>query len=121
MDTLSAFMIGEMNRGKDKMVFDWDKAVKLILENDWKNCGAGLSSDFEWTAGHILVDGKPYNNDYTYLASTWATPQLIVYGDKDDGVFEYEDVIDCYIMKSETEYDHDTKFPEHLTKLFDKV
>lgn len=30
MNTLSAFAMGAANRGKELMVFDWDKAAKLI-------------------------------------------------------------------------------------------
>lgn len=118
MDSMLAFSRGEANRGKPQMVFDWDKAVKIILENGYKNCGAGLDSDFEYTAGMILVEGKPYDEDYTYLASTWATPQLIIYSDSDSGIDDYEEVIDCYIMDSETTYNYGTKFPEHLKELF---
>lgn len=118
MDSMLAFARGEANQGKPQMVFDWDKAVKIILANGYKNCGAGLDSDFEYTAGMILVDGKPYDEDYTYLASTWATPQLIIYSDYDGGIDDYEEVIDCYIMDRETTYHSDTEFPEHLKELF---
>lgn len=116
MDTMQAFAMGQANRGKEMMVFDWDKAVKIIKERGLKNCGAGLESDFEWTAGMILIDGKPVTDDYTYLASTWATPQLIIYSDKDDGLFEYEETIDCWINSSETSYNSETTFPDHLAK-----
>lgn len=105
--------MGAMNSEKELMVFDWDKAVELIKENNYKNCGAGLDGDFEWTAGDILVNGKPHTEDYTYLSSTWAKPQLIVY-DEDGDFF----TIDCFLMKSKTSYDAYTKFPEHLIKKF---
>lgn len=121
MLTEQAYMkakIAESNGNKHK-VFDWDKAVRVIKENGYKNCGAGLGQDFEWTAGMILVDGVPYLEDYTYLSSNWATPQLIVYSSKDDGLFSYEEVIDCYIMSDETTYGASTQFPEHLIKLFE--
>ena len=123
MDTMQAFAIGQANRGKDLMVFDWDKAVKIIKERGLKNCGAGLESDFEWTAGMILVDGKPVTDDYTYLASTWTTPQLIVYPDEytdQDGLYDYEETIGCWIKGSETSYDSGTVFPPHLIKEFNK-
>ena len=29
MDTLKAFAMGDANRGKEQMVFDWDKAASL--------------------------------------------------------------------------------------------
>lgn len=51
----------------------------------------------------ILEDGKPCTNSYTYLASTWATPQIEI-----DGEF-----IDCYRMESEVPgWDSGTKWPE---------
>lgn len=119
MDSIEAFKMGEANRGKDLMVFDWDKAVQIIKDKGLRNCGAGLDSDFEWTAGMILVDGKPYTDDYTYLASTWATPQLIVYSDNEnEGIYDYIETIDCYIMENETNYNSDTKFPDHLKQQF---
>lgn len=118
MDSMSAFARGEANRGKPQMVFDWDKAVKIILANGYKNCGAGLDSDYEYTAGTILFEGNTYDEDCTYLASTWAKPQLIIYSDPHSGLYEYEEVIDCYIMDNETTYHSGTKFPEHLKELF---
>lgn len=110
---MQAFANGEANRSKELMVFDWGKAVDLINENRYKNCGAGLESDFEWTAGNILSDGKPVIDDYAYLASTWATPQLIVYSDNGEYIL---DEIDCFVMQSQTSWDADTKFPEDQQK-----
>lgn len=118
MDTMSAFTIGQANQGKPLMVFDWDKAVSIIKANGYKNCGAGLQFDFEWTAGMILVDGKPYTDDYTYLASTWATPQLIIYSDDNDGIEDYEETIDCWSYANDVPYSSETKFPEHLIEQF---
>ena len=116
MDTMTAFAMGEANRGRERMVFDWDKAVSIIQERGLKNCGAGLESDFEYTAGSILVDGVPVTEDYTYLASNWATPQLIIYSNKDDGYFDYEETVDCWVRENATSYNGSTKFPEHLIK-----
>ena len=76
MDTLSAFALGDANRDKPLMVFDWDKAAKLIKESGAKEASAGLAGDWEWTGGNILLNGKPYMDSYTYLASTWAEPEL---------------------------------------------
>lgn len=102
MDTMSAFIMGEMNRGKELMVFDWDKAARIIKERKATSASAGLRGDWEWTGGTILKDGKPDFDSYTYLASTWATPELEIDGE----------IIECYIMKRKTEWDSDTKWPQ---------
>lgn len=95
MDTLAAFAMGHANRGKELKVFDWEKAARIIRERNAKEASAGLSGDWEWTGGEILRNGKPVPREetYTFLASTWATPELEVDGD----------VVDCYRMQSETE------------------
>ena len=105
MDTMSAFVIGEANRGKEPMVFDWEKAARRIKEVKPSIASAGLNSDWEYTGGKIYKDGKPISRDdtYVYLASTWATPELNMDGE----------VEDCYRMKGETpEWDADTYWPE---------
>ncbi len=74
MDTISAFAMGMANRSKESMVFDWDKAAKLIKERQPNSAEAGLSGDWGCTGGEIYRDGEPILNSYTFLASTWATP-----------------------------------------------
>lgn len=102
MNTTAAFAMGRMNRGHELMVFDWDKAARLIREYQPKYADAYLYSDREWTGGTIYIDNKPVFDDYTYLASTWATPMLDM-----DGVD-----IECYKMQHEVpEWDSDTKWP----------
>ena len=93
MDTLTAFAMGEANRGKPHMVFDWNKAASRIVETGAQKASAGLHGDWEYTGGEILRGGKPVPADdtYVYLASTWATPELELDGD----------VEDCYIMESD--------------------
>lgn len=102
MNSLAAMEIGKANRGKELMVFDWDKAARLIRERGATEAQAGLESDWEWTGGTIFDDGKPDTNSYTYLASTWATPQLEI----------DNDIVDCFRMRSDTEeWDAHTKWP----------
>ena len=104
MDSLTAYAIGQANRCKESMVFDWEKAARLIKERCAKTASAGLAGDWEYTGGEILADGKPVPKDdaCVYLASTWATPQLEVDGD----------IVDCYRMASETPgWDSDTYWP----------
>ena len=112
METMLAMMMGEMHRGNEPMVFDWAKAAKLIKEKNPQFVMAGLKDDWEWTGGEIFVDGEVIKNDYTYLQSTWAIPQIMI----DD------EIIDCYVMSSERpEWNAETLWPEEaLDILFGK-
>lgn len=105
MDTLSAFARGEANRGKPVMVFDWDKAAELIRERKPSVASAGLRSDWEWTGGDIYRDGAPITRDeeYTYLASTWARPELSLDGE----------IVECWRYRDDTPgWDAETTWPE---------
>lgn len=102
MDSISAFAMGDANRGREEMVFDLDKAARLIVERNATHASAGLRSDWDWTGGDIFRDGQIVTDDYTYLASTWATPEIDIDGD----------VIDCFRMESETPgWNSGTKWP----------
>lgn len=114
MDSMSAFAMGQMSRDQPLMVFDWDKAAKIIREQGATHAGAGLSGDWEYTGGTILEGGKPVPRDetYTYLASTWATPELEIDG-------EY---IDCFRMQSESPgWGSDTYWPESALAILNAV
>lgn len=103
MDSSKAFCLGMASRDKPVMVFDWDKAARLIKERGAREASAGLRDDWEWTGGTIYADGKPDTDSYTYLASTWAVPELDIDGE----------VLDCYVMKDERpDFDSDTKWPK---------
>jgi hypothetical protein len=104
MDTMTAFAMGMANKDKEMMVFDWEKAARVIVELQVKNAQAGLAGDWEYTGGNILANGEvvPSDETSTYLASTWAAPELCI-----DGV-----TIDCYRMCSETPgWDAETYWP----------
>lgn len=106
MDSMKAFALGASAKaaGATHRVFDWDKAAQLIRERGAKEAVAGLSSDLEWTAGPILDNGKPVTDSYTYLASNWATPVLII----DDG-----EEVDCWRHIGDSPgWDSGTKWPE---------
>lgn len=45
MDTLRAFAFGYATRGNEQMVFDWDKAARLILDSGVDEASAGLRDD----------------------------------------------------------------------------
>ena len=102
MDTFSAFAMGQANQGRELMVFDWDKAATLIKERGAQKASAGLSGDWEYTGGCIWDNGKPAD-DYTYLSSTWATPEIEIDGE----------IIECFRMQSEVpDWGSDTKWPQ---------
>jgi hypothetical protein len=110
MDTLQAFAMGEANKGKELKVFDWIKAAELIKANPQATIRAGLASDWEYTGGTIWEDGEK-QDDYTYLASTWATPEIEIDGE----------TFDCFKMASETpNWDADTKFPPEFWEVLNK-
>ena len=95
--------MGQANRGKELMVFDWNKAAEIIRERKPERACAGLQSDWEWTGGTIYENGKIVTDDYTFLSSTWAVPELEVDGE----------IIACYKMKHEVPgWDSDTKWPK---------
>lgn len=103
MDSSKAIKMGMLNRGKEMMVFDWLKAARIIKERKPKKVMAGLRDDWEYTGGMIYEDGHvPLPDDLMYLASTWAVPELNVDGD----------IVECYIMKSQTNWDAETYWPE---------
>jgi len=112
MNTTQAFIMGELNRGKELMVFDWVKAAQIIKKRKAKNAAAGLSQDWEYTGGEILRNGMviPKEETYTYLASTWATPGLEIDGE----------IIPCYKMQSETNgWGAETYWPPEALKILE--
>lgn len=58
MKDAEAFAMGMMNLGKELMVFDWDKAARIIKERRPIRAGAGLRDDWENTGGVIFADRK---------------------------------------------------------------
>jgi len=107
MDTLTAFAMGEANRGKPSMVFDWDKAARLIREQGAVRASAGLAGDWDWTGGLILSNGipVPQENTYTFLASTWATPELEIDGQ----------TVDCWLYTDK--WDSGTYWPDSARQI----
>ena len=100
--------MGEATKNRPRMVFDWEKAARLIKERNATEARAGLSGDWEYTGGTIFADGKPDMESYTYLASTWATPELEIDGER----------MDCFRMESDVPgWDEVTKWPESALML----
>ena len=105
MNFLAAFAMGTANRDKELMVFDWDRAAEIIKARKAHSASAGLSRDWGATSAVIFYDGKPTppGDPDTYLASTWARPELCVDGK----------TFGCFKMQSETPgWDAETYWPE---------
>lgn len=88
------------SQGKKQMAFDWDIAAKIIKEKlklhpDLK-AEAGLQGDWDYTGGVIFENGKPTNEDYTFLSSNWAKPTLILEWDGRE-----QEETECSIEESE--------------------
>lgn len=112
MDSMLAFAIGEANRGKEQMVFDWDRAAAIIAERKPSLARAGLSRDWEYTGGTIWSNGRPVRDSGTYLASTWATPELEVDGE----------TVACFRMASEVPgWDCHTVWPESALAIVNPI
>lgn len=109
MDTFLAIAINKSTPDGNEKVFDWDKAAKIIKERKPETASAGLAEDWAWTGGLIYENGKPVKNEYTFLASRWATPVLILDGEE----------IDCYQPEGYHGWDADTKWPESALKILD--
>ena len=102
-----AFAMGIMNCGRELMVFDWNKAARIIKERKPIRAGAGLRDDWENTGGEIFANGTVVKNVYTYLASTWDIPELALAFE--DGS---QETMDCYKMQSEVpKWGAATKWP----------
>lgn len=111
MDTMEAYARGQASRGNVPKVFDWDKAARIIRERGATHAIAGLAEDFDWTGGPILRDGKRLCGDetYTFLASSWATPVLVI----DD------EEIECWIQTTDTKWDAYTQWPESAVAIME--
>lgn len=109
MDTMKVFARGEASKDNKVMVFDWDKAARLIRKHKPRVAEAGLQADWEGTGGVIFENGKPVTDSYTYLASAWAAPQIELDGEAQD----------CFVMRSKTKWDSGTKWPKSALALLE--
>ena len=92
-----------INCGNTEKVFDYDKAAEIIKEKYQSHkdliAEAGLQGDWEYTGGIIFEKGKPTRNHYTFLASVWAIPTLILsYNGKE------QEEIECYTENDDTRF-----------------
>lgn len=112
MDTAQAFIMGERHKYYELMIFDWHKAAKIIKERKPKIARAGLRNDWEYTGGTIYEDGHIVKDPWTFLASTWAVPELNVDGE----------IIPCYIMESKNVngWHEETRWPQSALDILNK-
>ena len=63
-------------------MFDWDKAVDIINDENISNAAIGLAEDWFHTGAKILEDNKPIQKEdmRVFAFSDWATPCLYDYG-----------------------------------------
>jgi hypothetical protein len=97
-------------KGNTQMAFDWDKAAEIIKEKlklhpDLK-AEAGLQGDWAYTGGTIFENGKPTNDEYTFLSSNWAKPTLILEWDGEE-----QEEIECLTDDNER-FNSDTKWDD---------
>jgi hypothetical protein len=91
-------------RGEKGKTFDWVRAAQLIVERHATHASAGLDPDWAHTSGTIWRDGKPVpqTDTYTYLASMWATPTIVIDGDE----------IECWVPQEDRpDWDASTYWP----------
>ena len=100
MDTLSADLRARASQGRPRMVFDWVTAAKIIRDEKPDEAWAGLAGDWGCDYAVIFRNGEIVEDCDTYLASTWAVPQIQI-----NGYFR-----DCYV--TETEWGPETKWPD---------
>lgn len=94
--------------GKAGKVFDWDKAARRIKESGCSQAEAGLGEDWDYTGGEIYANGKPVKDDYTYLASSWATPVLVLDGEDEE----------CWVEQTpECPWNSGTKWPDSALEI----
>lgn len=97
-------------QGKPMLAFDWNKAAEIIKTQliDYPDlvAEAGLQNDWDHTSGIIFINGKPTNDSYTYLASNWAKPTLILSWDNKE-----QQEIECSCEQDEKNHS-DTKWSQ---------
>ena len=102
--------------GDPQMKFDWDKAAEIIKERFSNHpdliAEAGLQRDWNYTGSTIFKDGKPTNDEYTYLSSNWAKPTLILSYDGKE-----QEEIECFTTDEKSRFNEDSKWDEYSLKI----
>ena len=108
MSTLELAWRGQASRYDPVRVFDWNKAARRLIDEKGRLVQAALEEDWEWTCGIILKDGKIPEERDTYLASTWATPILVIDGSSEP----------CWVWQKEhPDWDATTFWPPSARKI----
>jgi hypothetical protein len=116
LSTAECFAMSEANADEEPKVFDWITAAKIIALRKPKIAQAGLAGDWSNTAGIIYTaDGIPSQDEnYTFLSSVWATPQLDLDGER----------ITCWLYKADSPggaWDSDTHWPDEAKTILMEV
>jgi len=102
-------------KGEKLKIFDWDKAAQIIRDKFKLHLDlvaeAGLQGDWDYTGGIILENGKPDLDNYTYLASLWAIPTLILNWNNSE-----QEELECYTIE-ETRFDESSKWDNESLKI----
>ena len=114
LDADTIFELATLKRSKKyKMkVFDWHKAVRIIKKHNVKNASAGLAEDWSYTSDFILKNNHPVlsTDTYTYLASIWATPVLLIE--------DADEAIECWCWEDHCDWNAETLWPKSALMLF---
>ena len=105
MDMMTAVALNRraIAEGARPRVFDWNKAAEMIRDKEAKYAEAGLGGDWGNTGGVIFNDGHIVTDEYTYLKSNWAEPQIMLDGNNP---------IPCWVYADTVSWDAHTKWPD---------
>lgn len=105
-------------RGADFMVFDWEKAARILHDRKPFAAFAGLKDDFECTGamiykqGHPILLGADGEKPYTFLGSCWAKPMLVLLDEKGQ-----PEEMECFTTDKNSPYCCHTYWPREAVRL----
>jgi hypothetical protein len=102
LNTHSKAAMAETRKDGREMVFDWEKAARVIVERRATAAAAYLGNDYRATWRPILSEGRPADTEFIWLASAWGIPTLEING---------ETAVPCWRWTDETSWDGSTYWP----------
>ena len=105
-------------RGTDFMVFDWEKAARILHDRKPFAAFAGLKDDFECTGamiykqGHPILLGADGEKPYTFLGSCWAKPMLVLLDETGQS-----EAMECFTTDKNSPYRCSTYWPREAVRL----